>query len=228
MAYQYELHMHSREASLCGKGSIHDMIRRYAYLGYTGAVRTDHFFRGNTCIDRDLPWEAFVDGYSRGYYEGQETAQKLGFHLLFGVEEGYGGGKEFLAYGIEPEFLKENPQLRFGGVAAWSAALHSVGGFLAYAHPFRVRDYISDPYAMPDLSLADGIEVYNRGNRPEDNQKAVDVFGNSDMVLIAGTDSHRITISGAYGVAHPCEVTTGTELAAALKQMYFTIWLGNP
>ena len=68
MAYQYELHMHSREASLCGKGSIHDMIRRYADLGYTGAVITDHFFRGNTCIDRDLPWEAFVDGYSRGYY----------------------------------------------------------------------------------------------------------------------------------------------------------------
>lgn len=226
--YLYELHMHSREGSACAQNSIHEMIRKYVDLGFSGGVITNHFIGGNTSVDRNLPWAELIDQYSRAYFEGQETAEKLGFHLLFGVEEGYGGGKEFLAYGIEPEFLKENPQLRFGGVAAWSAALHSVGGFLAYAHPFRVRDYISDPYAMPDLSLADGIEVYNRGNRPEDNQKAVDVFGNSDMVLIAGTDSHRITISGAYGVALPCEVTTGTELAAALKQKNFTIWLGNP
>lgn len=226
--YLYELHMHSREGSACAQNSIHEMIRKYVDLGFSGGVITNHFIGGNTSVDRNLPWAELIDQYSCAYFEGQETAEKLGFHLLFGVEEGYGGGKEFLAYGIEPEFLKENPQLRFGGVAAWSAALHSVGGFLAYAHPFRVRDYISDPYAMPDLSLADGIEVYNRGNRPEDNQKAVDVFGNSDMVLIAGTDSHRITISGAYGVALPCEVTTGTELAAALKQKNFTIWLGNP
>ena len=223
MAYQYELHMHSREASLCGKGSIHDMIRRYADLGYTGAVITDHFFRGNTCIDRDLPWEAFVDGYSRGYYEGQETAQKLGFHLLFGVEEGYGGSKEFLAYGFEPEFLKENPQLRNAGIHAWSEAVHAVDGVLIYAHPFRMRDYISDPNAMPDMTLADGVELYNRGNPVEQDQKAVDTFAGEDWIFIAGGDTHNDLFTERFGVELPCEVSTSAELAAALKRKEHTL-----
>ena len=223
MAYRYELHMHSREASLCAKESIHDMIHRYADLGYTGAVITDHFFRGNTCIDRNLPWDAFVDEYSRGYYEGQETAQKLGFHLLFGVEEGYGGGKEFLAYGFEPAFLKENPQLRNADVPAWTEAVHSVGGVIIYAHPFRARAYIPDPNAMPDMTLADGVELYNRGNPVEQDQKAVATFGSQDWIFIAGGDTHDALFTERFGVELPVEVCTSAELAAVLKRKAHTL-----
>lgn len=223
MAYRYELHMHCCSGSLCGKSSIHDMIRRYVDLGYTGGVITDHFFRGNTCIDRNLPWADFVDGYSRGYYEGQETADKLGFHLLFGVEEGYGGGKEFLAYGFEPEFLKENPRLRNAPIHAWSEAVHSVGGVLIYAHPFRVRDYIAEPDAMPDMTLADGVELYNRGNLPEQDQKAVDTFGGQDWIFIAGGDTHNTLFTERFGVELPEKVRTSAELAAALKRKTHTL-----
>ena len=218
MEYRYELHMHSREASLCAQSSIHDMIRRYAELGFAGGVITQHFFCGNTSIDRYLPWEDFVEQYSRGYYDGQETAAKLGFHLLFGVEEGYGGGKEFLAYGFEPEFLKEHPQLRNAPMAAWTQAVHGVGGVLIYAHPFRTRSYISNPNALPDMAFADGVELYNRGNSSQDDRTAVEVFGGMDCIFTAGSDTHNAEFSDPYGIRLPYEVHTSAELAAALKR----------
>lgn len=221
--FRYELHMHTCEASACAHSSIHEMIRAYAAKGFSGAVVTNHFSLGNTCIDRTLPWEEFVRQYSRPYYEGQATARELGFDLLFGVEQGYGGGKEFLVYGFEPEFLLENPQLFDAGADQWSRAVHAVGGVFLYAHPFRSRRYIPDPRSMPDMSIADGVELYNLGNRSEDNAYALDIFGGMDMIKIAGSDSHIADFTDAWGVDFPARIQTGAALAAALKQRDFSL-----
>ena len=221
--FLYELHMHTSEGSACGKSSIHDMIRFYKDHGFAGAVVTDHFSRGNCRPDRNLPWEEFLNAYCRSYYEGLETAAKLDFDLLFGVEQGYGGGKEFLAYGFEPEFLYARPQLQAAGVAVWSQELRAVGGFLAYAHPFRQRSYIPEPRTMPDLSLADGVEVFNYCNLPEDNALAAETFKAGETILIAGSDLHRDTASGCCGVALTHRVRTSAELAQALHENNFKI-----
>ncbi len=231
--FRYELHMHTSEGSACGHSTVHDMIKRYKELGFSGAVVTNHFFCGNTCVDRTLPWEAFVEEYSRAYREGKKTAKELDFDLLFGVEENYGNGKEFLVYGIEPEFLLKNPQLGVGyeefmlgkraDVKAWSQAVRAAGGLMAYAHPFRVRPYIKEPDKMPDLSLVDGIEVYNYCNQPEENIKAAYMFGSTDKVLIAGSDLHATNFDEAYGVWLKKRAKTEKELVKALFGGKFTV-----
>ena len=221
--FLYELHMHSYEGSACGKSSIHDMIRYYKSQGFSGAVITDHFTRGNCRPCRSLGWAEFLQEYCRGYYEGLETAAALDFDLLFGVEQHYGGGKEFLAYGFEPEFLYQRPQLYKAGVEEWAEALHSVGGFLAYAHPFRQRSYIPEPRLMPDMSLVDGVEVFNYCNLKEDNELAAETFLPGSTILIAGSDLHAHTPKGCCGVALPHRVRTSGELAAALRQNNFEI-----
>lgn len=35
--------------------------------GYSGAVLTNHFYWGNTGIDRNLPWNEFVKAYEIDY-----------------------------------------------------------------------------------------------------------------------------------------------------------------
>ena len=222
--YRYELHMHTRQGSACGQWDIEDMIRAYAAMGYAGAVITDHFIGGNTCVDRSLPWEKLVQAYAAGYRRGKALAEAMDFDLLFGVEEGYGGGKEFLVYGIEPEFLAERPWLRNGDVAVWSREVHAVGGVLIYAHPFRNRPYVTDPRAMPDMSLADGVEIFNTGNLPEDNEEAERVFGSWDCIRIAGSDSHRGDGGNFCGVDFPRRLRTGAELAQALKSQDFALY----
>ena len=226
LMYRYELHMHTRQGSACACADIEDMIRAYAAAGYAGAVVTDHFVGGNTCVDRALPWSDLVRAYSWAYHRGKTLVAALDFDLLFGIEEGYGGGKEFLVYGVEPEFLLQRPWLRSAGPEVWSREVHGAGGVLIYAHPFRDRPYVTDPRAMPDMTLADGVEIFNSGNRPEDNAEAARVFGCSDWILIAGSDTHRADCRNACGVVFPYRVPTGAALAQALKKREFTLFLG--
>ena len=221
--YIYELHQHTSACSGCGAITPEELPYDLKREGYAGAVITDHFIGGNTRGDRSLPWDALVESYASGYRQGLALARELDFDLMFGVEEGYGGGKEFLVYGIEPEFLLSRPFLRDAEIAFWSREGHAVGGVLIYAHPFRMRDYISDPNAMPDMTLADGVELYNRGNPVEQDQKAVDTFAGEDWIFIAGGDTHNDLFTERFGVELPCEVSTSAELAAALKRKEHTL-----
>ncbi len=225
--YRYELHMHSKEGSGCSFFSIHDMIKRRKELGYTGAVITNHFYHGYTCVDRNQSWHDFVMQYASAYYEGQKTAKELDFDLLFGIEEGYGDGKEILVYGLEPEIIADNDFLKDATLQQWCEFVHKNGGFVAYAHPFRARDYIPDPNAMPDMEIVDGYEVHNYCNRPEDNDKAEKLLSPSGKVKIAGSDTHDTYASDGDGIVLNKRVATTKELADKLLKNDFQLYIGE-
>ena len=71
--YLYETHMHTEEASRCGKVSGAEMARAAKEYGYTGVFITDHHWGGNTRPDRELPWEEWVDEFCSGY----EAAKRI-------------------------------------------------------------------------------------------------------------------------------------------------------
>ena len=216
--YRYELHMHTKEGSACAVSLVEDMIKQYVKIGFSGAVVTNHFIRGNTCVSRSLPWEQLIMQYSKAYTNGRKIAEELDFDLFFGIEEGYGNGKEFLAYGFEPEFLLSRPFLRNADLNIWAQEIHSVGGFIAYAHPFRDRDYITNPDEVPNISIVDGIEGYNRGNRDIENEKAIRVFGNADTIITAGSDLHSTDFDSAYGIETQHRIRSNEELVKTLLE----------
>lgn len=225
--YRYELHMHTKEGSACAVSLVEDMIKQYVKIGFSGAVVTNHFIRGNTCVSRSLPWEQLIMQYSKAYTNGRKIAEELDFDLFFGIEEGYGNGKEFLAYGFEPEFLLSRPFLRNADLNIWAQEIHSVGGFIAYAHPFRDRDYIKNHDEVPDISIVDGIEGYNRGNRDIENEKAIRVFGNADTVITAGSDLHSTDFDSAYGIETQHRIRSNEELVKTLLERNFKVYLGG-
>ena len=59
--YIYETHLHTRGVSACGSTEPEDYIAVYKKAGYAGIFVTDHFFNGNSGIDRTLPWEEMVN-----------------------------------------------------------------------------------------------------------------------------------------------------------------------
>ncbi|MBE6879885.1 MAG: hypothetical protein E7490_03485 [Ruminococcaceae bacterium] len=225
--YKYELHMHTREGSACAISTVHDMIKKYKSLGYSGMVVTNHFYCGNTSVSRNLPWKDFVMEYARAYYEGQKTAKDLDFDLIFGIEQGYGDGREILVYGVEPEFIAERPFLIDENLELWSKEIRQAGGFVAYAHPFRNREYIKNPDEIPDLKFADGVEVHNYCNQPEDNEKAQRIFGNSGAILVAGSDMHSTDFESANGVMFKNRIKNSAELAKALFENDFELSIGE-
>ena len=57
-----------------------------------------------------------------GEYYAQAIKNTFGtdFDVLFGIEEGVGGGKEVLLYGITPQVLYDHPELRDADLATIS------------------------------------------------------------------------------------------------------------
>ena len=55
MPFLYETHMHTCLASACGVSTGKEHAQFYKDAGYTGIIMTDHFFRGNTAVPRNLP-----------------------------------------------------------------------------------------------------------------------------------------------------------------------------
>ena len=71
--YLYETHMHTCQASACGRSTGKEHVHFYKDAGYTGIIMTDHFFGGNTAVNRELPWDErikidneYVDTFSIG------------------------------------------------------------------------------------------------------------------------------------------------------------------
>ena len=223
--YKYNLHGHSSGGSACGGSTDEEMIKRHKDVGFTGFALTNHFRHGNSGVDRNLPWEEYVTQYSRYYYDALETAQKLDFDLLFGVEETYDYGKEFLLYGITPETLIAHPELQHFGIEKWSEVSREMGGFIAYAHPFRAASYIPDSTTIPDISFVDGIEIYNMGNPPEINERALETFKDSGKIFIAGGDLHNINFNDSFGIKVNERITTTQQLAKVLKSKQFELYL---
>lgn len=197
--YKYEMHSHTAWGSACGHSSPQEMAAAYYNAGYAGMVITDHFLRGNTAIDRTLPWEDKMRGYWRACEAARDWAKGKDFTVLFGVEHYYGDGKEVLTYGIDLDFLLAHPGLDQYALPDYCAAVHEAGGFLSHAHPFRHAPYL-DGDIPPQIEHMDALEVFNFYNHDEDNVQAAKLAKKTGLPTTSGGDEHICT-GAAFGNA---------------------------
>lgn len=189
MPYLYETHLHTREASACGLAAGRDYIPYYQDLGYAGIFVTDHFFGGNTAVDRSLPWREQVDRFCAGYEAARNEGEKRGFQVFFGWEQAY-QGDEYLVYGLGKAWLYEHPEVKRWTRAEQFAGARRFGGCVVQAHPFRERYYIAR--VRLNTRCVDGAEVYNAANTPEENALAARYAERLGLAMLAGSDIHGI------------------------------------
>ena len=210
--YKYEMHLHTHPCSACSVSSMEEMVAAAKEKGYAGFVVTNHFYHGNTGIDRQLPWEEFVEKYAEDWRHGVELGKKLGINVLFGIEEGYQRGKEVLIYGLTPEQIAANPELRELGLKPLSDFVHQNGGIVIHAHPFRIAPYIPDPDTEPDATLLDGVEVNNQNGTKNRNELAKDFAERKGLLGTSGGDVHSAQNFGRAGLAFYKPITDSKEL----------------
>lgn len=204
--YKYQMHMHTLPCSACAQVTPDQMAGFIKELGFDGGIITNHFKHGNTGIDRKLPWNEFVKAYEDDYIAFKEAGKKYGLDFHFGIEQGVGGGKEILVYGLTPQMLYNHPELDTMNPEIWYKTLKQYDVLIYQAHPYRRRDYITDVGVMPDF--IDGIEVFNFCNSLEDNMDAEEYAENhKELLLVAGGDTH-----GKYACCNG-----GIETATPLK-----------
>lgn len=193
--YRYETHLHTSQGSACGRCSGAEMARAYKDAGYTGIIVTDHFFYGNTAVDRSLPWEEWVEGYCKGYEDAKQEGDKIGLQVFFGWEASY-EGTDFLIYGLDKAWLKAHPEIKDCSIEEQYALVKADGGMVIHAHPYRQADYIPKTRLFPDY--VDGVEVVNSSHRdPDYNVKALAYAKEHDFPQTGGSDIHSTSLT--YG-----------------------------
>ena len=219
--YKYDTHVHDSECSLCGRSTPEEMVDAYVKAGYDGFFFTNHFFLGNTAVDRKLPWAEFVTAYWNAYSRAKAYAAERypEFSVLFGLEHHYAAGKEVLTYGIDLDFLLKHPNLHEYPIKDYCAAVHEAGGYISHAHPFRDRSYIDMSYPL-DPSNWDAAEVYNHYNGPEENDKAEVLAQEHKLQRTSGSDEHSAEGRGVgkAGMAFPYPIRTGKEFVDAMRR----------
>ena len=190
-SFRYETHLHTSEVSACSNSTAAEMAEIYKKAGYTGIIVTDHFFNGNTCIDRSLPWEKKVELYCSGYEHARSRGDEIGLDVFFGIEYG-NGASDFLVYGLDKEWLLAHPDMMELDITHWIELARSSGGVVFQAHPFREAPYIMGTLHCP--KLVDGVEIYNASHRdPAYNERAKIYAEWYDLPVTAGSDSHNTT-----------------------------------
>lgn len=198
--FKYETHLHTIEGSACGSSYGADYIEPFYNAGYAGIFVTDHFFGGNTAVSREGLWADRVEQYCKGYENALAAAKVFNeknhltgtdkeFKVFFGIEQTF-NGDDYLLYGFTKEWLLAHPEIETMKHQELFAAVNSVGGLMIQAHPFRLRGYQHSMYIHPrDVH---GVEVYNGGNKPEENQLAALYAHIYDFPQTSGSDIHTI------------------------------------
>ncbi|MCR5295783.1 MAG: hypothetical protein K6E17_00080 [Clostridiales bacterium] len=205
MSFLYETHLHTCLGSACGKSTGKEHARYYKSIGYTGVIMTDHFFRGNTAVDRSLPWEERIDLFWRGYEDAKEEGDRIGLDVFFGLEQNF-AGDEYLVYGLTKEYMKAHPEMEHWTRRQQLEEVHRAGGCVIQAHPFRMRAYMSR--IRLGLLFSDGIEAANFGNDAIDDARALRYGREYGLVMTAGSDNHHSPSPEVYGVELQKRLTT--------------------
>lgn len=186
--YKYETHVHTNASSKCGKSTPEEMVQYYKKLGFTGLFITDHFYKGNTCIDKDLPWKKWVKEYCKAYKRAKKEGAKIGMQVFFGWETTY-SGEDFLIVGLDEKWLLEHEEILECNQAEQMELVHRYGGYVIQAHPFRERHYQSEVKLHP--YHADAFEVCNACNNYYEDMLAYDYALAHHIPMTAGSDIHR-------------------------------------
>lgn len=193
--YLYETHLHTKGVSACGSTEPEDYIDVYKRAGYAGIIVTDHFFNGNSGIDRSLLWEEKVRQYCSGYERALEASKGKDFDVFFGIEYNF-EGDEYLLYGIDKDWLIVHPEIMTQTHEGLFKMINEAGGLMIQAHPYRMRDYIKKLNLHPEC--VHGLEVYNAGNRPEENDKALALAKEKNLPCTSGSDMHNKELIEKY------------------------------
>lgn len=217
MSYFYELHAHTRVGSACANAEPEEYIPYYIELGYSGMVITDHFYYGNTAIERDLEWREFTDRFCDGYRRAKAEGDKRGFSVFFGFEQRFSDGMdEYLTIGLSPEWLADHSELKDIKRQDFFDLVHASGGYVIQAHPFRDRFYI-DSIKLSGGNV-DAIELYNSCNDESECRMAYEYVQNLGLPVVGGSDIHGLKFDKRHsGVAVPHKLNAAQELIEAIK-----------
>lgn len=213
--YLYDVHIHTAESSKCGKDPGAVMAAGYKELGYDGIIVTDHFFNGNCSAPKDIPWADRVEILTAGYRAAKEYGDKNGLDVFFAWEAS-SYGNDFLTYGLDIQWLLNNPDVDKLPIREYLAYCREQGAVIIHAHPFRADTYIPMVRLIPDLT--DAVEIMNAQRTFNENARARMYAESYGFPMTAGSDAHFVAAIKGAGVVVAERITSPLHYAQLVLQ----------
>jgi len=213
VSFLVDLHTHTREASACASQSADELVSRALSVGLNGLAVTDH-----NRID--------------GALKAQRLGRRRGLAVFAGVEVQTEELGDILVYGVRRDF--PDAPMSFRRLAR---TVEREGGVMFAAHPFRQQvhsglwTYFEDVgfdwrrgMVLPELVRPlTGVEIYNGGCTPEENEAAAIFAGRFRLRGIAGSDAHGQWRVGWCATEFEYELRSDEELVEALRLGRFRV-----
>jgi predicted metal-dependent phosphoesterase TrpH len=190
---KFDLHMHTTRHSPDSRMGPSALCRRARQVRLDGVVITEH----------DWLWTE------------EELAELREAHpglvILAGIEVSAREG-HFLAYGVTDPFAVP----RGIGVASLCREVHSQGGAVVAAHPFRWGQPFADILRRerPDL---DGLELMTRNMDAECRRRAAEVNRSLRLAGLGSSDAHDEGVLGCCYTEFPATIHDMADLVEALR-----------
>lgn len=219
--YKYETHVHTSETSACASATGAAQAKFYKSKGYRGIIVTDHFFNGNSTIHPELSWKEKVELFCRGYENAKKCGDEIGLDVFFGWEYSYRGA-DFLTYGLDKQWLMDNPIVMDMDVNSYCDFVRDNGGLIIHAHPFREAGYIPMIHLLP--RKCDGVEIVNSNRTEFENRMAALYAENYDLLPFAGSDNHSANQENLNGITLETPLESIKELVDRVKSKRYRLF----
>jgi predicted metal-dependent phosphoesterase TrpH len=190
-----DMHVHTRCYSACSNIKPHLLIEKAQEVGLDGVVITEH----NVC------WPESEKEKLR--------AQSQGLKLFFGVEVNVRQGEHYLVYikdSIELPSIYEDM-----GEEELFHKVHSVGGAIIAAHPFRFNREFERKFLRH--YPVDGLEVMSTNINNKDTIRTSDLAEKTNLCRIASSDAHSLKAIGRYYTIFEEKINSESDLIRAIK-----------
>lgn len=207
-----DLHVHTKEISICGHMPAAEVVQRYKAAGYDCIVITNHFNTYTETHFKEQGINDFFKIYHESYLLAKEEGEKAGLLVLNGYEIRFDeADSDFLVYGMSDATAADYKKL-FSMRPRDFSEIAKEQGFLFYqAHPFRNNMKITNP------ELLTGIEIKNGNPRHDSRNDIAQIWAQKfNMHMIAGSDAHRPEDVGVTGITANRELRDINDLISLL------------
>lgn len=218
--FKTEFHAHTNPASACGDFPPEEVVKKYADIGYSSIIISNHFYPGMRYFGEK---EKCLKAYFEDYYEAATAGEKYNINVILGCEIRFSENfNDYLLFGIDRQLLFEAYEYIDKGLEAFSKWFRNDSRVIVQAHPFRSSCTPVNP------SYLDGVESFNM--HPGHNSRvalAAKYAKEHDFIVTAGTDFHHEGHEGMAAVLTKTEIKNSYDVAKVLKERDYIFEIGK-
>ena len=206
-----DMHAHTSGISRCCRADAAEVLRTARSAGIDGLVLCNHY---QEVYVTNGDAAALAEAYIAEYLHAKQLADEMDFPLFFGAEvtAKLHGNAHILLYGIQPELLREHPEIYGYPLEKMYALVHEQGGLVVQAHPFRGGGQVLDPHWL------DGLEINCHPLYDATHcDRLLDIAASEQLLVTCGGDYHADTYRAVCGTHFPDDARDCAALAEYLK-----------